>query len=494
MLALNSLFELVKTLDIHEKRYLMGKGKKIGNGQSAYLKMLDAIYKMKEYDENELRNVFSSVSNSNKLDVKKHYLYYWILNHLNEYHGKNYHSHRNIQQVQLLLDRSLVNHAKQLISTIKGDIIKTENYLEILSLLEKELIIQKYKNDFDSLKILEEIEFFSNHYKDLKAVEFIKLNFRKILDYNMFSRTIEVEEQINYLFGGKIKKLRISSDSFLVGFNFNLLYYWKYASENNWGNAYKYALNNYHLLLANPDKIRYFPEFSMHILYNLLNAASITGKGIYTQVLKKMKELIAQQKNKRIQQDGLFYLYVSNLIHLNRNKTKFLKSKLVVESYQFIERHKHSFSNIRLNNFYFDLAKSYYYLSDFRKAFSVLNEMYQNFYSKDYTIDFNSHSRFLYCFVCFELGEYDLLISTAKSIADFMKRNGILFKFEKKMIRFIINELPILLEKPIEARRKKMEKLKMDITTIFESSYERKVLNYFDYFHWIDTQIERSYH
>jgi len=75
-----------------------------------------------------------------------------------------------------------------------------------------------------------------------------------------------------------------------------------------------------------------------------------------------------------------------------------------------------------------------------------------------------------------------------------MKRNGILFKFEKKMIRFIINELPILLEKPIEARRKKMEKLKMDITTIFESSYERKVLNYFDYFHWIDTQIERSYH
>jgi hypothetical protein len=493
MLALNSLFELVKTLDIHEKRYLMGKGKKIGNGQSAYLKMLDAIYRMKEYDENELRNVFSSVSNSNKLDVKKHYLYYWILNHLNEYHGKNYHSHRNIQQVQLLLDRSLVNHAKQLISTIKGDIIKSENHLEILSLLEKELTIQKYQNEVESLSILEEIEIFSNRYRDLKYIESLQLRFRTILDNNMFSRSIQIEEEINHLFTGKIKKFNISSGSFLVNFKYNLLYYWKFGSENKWGNAYKYALNNYKLMLDNPDKIKHFTEFSMHILYNLLNAASISGKGIYTQVLKNMKELIAQQKNKRVYLDGLFYLHVSNLIHLNRNKTKRLKSKLVVEAEKFIERNKHSFSSIRLNNFYFDLAKSYYYLKDFRKSFYILNEMYQQFYSKDYTIDFNTHSRFLYCLVCYELGEYELLRSTAQSVSDFMKRNGILFQFEKKMIRFIINDLPELWEKPLEIKRKKMEKLKSDITHIFESSYEKKVLNYFDYYHWIDMQLANGH-
>jgi hypothetical protein len=295
------------------------------------------------------------------------------------------------------------------------------------------------------------------------------------------------------LFTGKIKKFNISSGSFLVNFKYNLLYYWKFGSENKWGNAYKYALNNYKLMLDNPDKIKHFTEFSMHILYNLLNAASISGKGIYTQVLKNMKELIAQQKNKRVYLDGLFYLHVSNLIHLNRNKTKRLKSKLVVEAEKFIERNKHSFSSIRLNNFYFDLAKSYYYLKDFRKSFYILNEMYQQFYSKDYTIDFNTHSRFLYCLVCYELGEYELLRSTAQSVSDFMKRNGILFQFEKKMIRFIINDLPELWEKPLEIKRKKMEKLKSDITHIFESSYEKKVLNYFDYYHWIDMQLANGH-
>jgi hypothetical protein len=93
--------------------------------------------------------------------------------------------------------------------------------------------------------------------------------------------------------------------------------------------------------------------------------------------------------------------------------------------------------------------------------------------------------------VCYELGEFELLRSTAKSIKDFLERNGILFKFEKRMIRFIMNDLPILLEKPVETRRKKIEKLKSDITLIFESNYEKKVLNYFDYYFWIDSQAVR---
>jgi tetratricopeptide (TPR) repeat protein len=300
-----------------------------------------------------------------------------------------------------------------------------------------------------------------------------------------------VESEINNLFRGKIDKLKISPDAFLLNFNYNLLFYWKFGSENNWTKAYKYALKNYKLLEENHEKINQFPEFTIHILYNLLNVASFTGKEIYRVALKKLKATILSIQNKRIKLDGLLYLHLSNLIHLNRNKPKLLESKSVEDAEKFIERNKQNFSHIRLNHFYFDLAKSYYYRNDFKKSFSILNEMYQNFYSKDYTIDFNTHSRFLYCLVCYELGEYELLRSTAKSIKDFMERNGILFKFEKRMIRFIMNDLPILLEKPVETRRKKIEKLKSDITLILESNYEKKVLNYFDYYFWIDSQAVR---
>ena len=134
MLSKNSLFELIKTLDIHEKRYLMSRGKRAGSENSAYTEMLDVIYKMDEYDENELRKLFASVSKSGKLDVKKHFLYYWILNNLNEYHSTNYQSQKDLQNIQLLLDRSLIGHVQQLISKVKKEIIKSENYLAIIKI------------------------------------------------------------------------------------------------------------------------------------------------------------------------------------------------------------------------------------------------------------------------------------------------------------------------------------------------------------------------
>ena len=204
-----------------------------------------------------------------------------------------------------------------------------------------------------------------------------------------------------------------------------------------------------------------------------------------------MKVVINSIQNKRVRADGLFYLYLSKLIYLNQNKTKLTKSKLVDDAGYFIEKNKTNFSNIRLNNFYFDLAKSHFYRGEYKKAFSILNEMYQNYYSKDYTTDFNLHARFLFCFICFELGEKELLKSTALSIADFMKRNRIVFKFEKKMIRFIRYDLTDFQNKSFEVRQKKLKSLKSEITTIFESKYERKVLNYFDYFYWIDSLSTR---
>jgi hypothetical protein len=123
----------------------------------------------------------------------------------------------------------------------------------------------------------------------------------------------------------------------------------------------------------------------------------------------------------------------------------------------------------------------------------MLNEIYHNLYTKDQTIDFYTHSRMLFCLVCNEIREIDLMISTANSLTQFMKRNSVFFKFEKKTLRFISRELRTLEQKTIQERVKKFEKLKTDFDRIFESTYERKVLNYFDYNNWIDVQISRCY-
>jgi tetratricopeptide (TPR) repeat protein len=280
-------------------------------------------------------------------------------------------------------------------------------------------------------------------------------------------------------------------ESFLLSVQFNTLYYWKYGSENDWDKAHRFAQKNYKLLLASPEKIKLFPEVSTQIFYNYLNAISILGRGGYAQASKKMSELIVHKHNKRLKQDALFYLNLSKLIHLNRNRTNQSGKKVVMEAEHFIEQNKQSFSVFRLNNFYFDLAKAYFHLHDFKKAFGIFNEIYQKFYTKDYTVDFYTHSRIIYSLTCYEIEEFDLMVSTANSVTEFLKRNSVFFRFEKKFLRFIITELATIQEKSKQERIKKFEKLRMDLDGIFESSYERKVLNYFDYYQWIDTQLAR---
>ncbi len=177
-----------------------------------------------------------------------------------------------------MLDRSLVKQAGQLISAIKTEVIESENYPDILSLLEKELILQKYINERISLSVMEELIYYSNKYSTVKTIESAKEKFRNILDRSIFSRTEAQQRQIEGLFRDRNLRKRSSDDSFLHTVHYNILYNWKNGSENDWEKEYRFTRKNYNLLLTNPEKIKYFPELSIQLFYNYLIAVSISGR------------------------------------------------------------------------------------------------------------------------------------------------------------------------------------------------------------------------
>ena len=83
------------------------------------------------------------------------------------------------------------------------------------------------------------------------------------------------------------------------------------------------------------------------------------------------------------------------------------------------------------------------------------------------------------------------MISTAKALSGFMKRKAIFYRFEQRILRFIISELPTLHDKSGHTKAAVFKKLKKDVLHIFQSEHERKVLNYFDYAYWIESELER---
>ena len=78
----------------------------------------------------------------------------------------------------------------------------------------------------------------------------------------------------------------------------------------------------------------------------------------------------------------------------------------------------------------------------------------------------------------------------AKSAEEYMKRNQVLYRFEKRFTAFIVRDLFRFETMKSIQKLQKLEQLNADLIEIFESPYERSVLNYFDYPYWIKLKTE----
>jgi hypothetical protein len=486
MLKKQYLFELIKSLDIHEKRYLVAKGRKAEDDGSAYVKIIQGIYAMPKYTEDEIKKIIFEHSESNKTDVKKHYLYYWILNHLFEYHAEQYDSFKDLSYIMLLKDRSLFGHAQVLIPKIKQQLKEKERYAELFLLLENELKISSYLKQVEPVQILEELSDYSKQYRDYTIFETLKFQFRKILDSKMFMREdedkIRVEEILSHPFLDK----KYKTEGVMNRYNYNLLNYWASAHTNNWEKAYEHAKNNFKHMSSKKSYMLNFPEQYLYSLYNFINAQTLTGRQNNSVVIE-LKNLMKTRLNSRIKNDAYFYFNLSKLIRQNKNPGTAYGQEIEAAENYIIKNEQH-FSRISINQFYFDLAKCFFNSGNIKKAFSYFNEIYQHLNIKGHTLDFYFHSRLLFCICCFELSEIELMINSAKSTFEFVKRNKLLYGFEKRILKFLINELPkTLQDKSLKLRL--FKKLSSELEIIFKSEYEKSVINYFDYKLWVDEKI-----
>jgi hypothetical protein len=80
---------------------------------------------------------------------------------------------------------------------------------------------------------------------------------------------------------------------------------------------------------------------------------------------------------------------------------------------------------------------------------------------------------------------------SAKSAEEYMKRNSILYRFEKRFTGFIVRDLFRFETMKRMQKLKRLEQLNADLIQIFESPFERTVLNYFDYLYWVNQKLEK---
>lgn len=115
------LFDLVKTLSTHEKRYFrLYAG--LQSGEKLYLKLFDAIEKQKEYDSEKLKNQFKGEKFVQNLAVTQSYLCEQILRSLRNL-KRSFKAEKQvmnlIEEFDLLKERGLHEHADSILKKAK---------------------------------------------------------------------------------------------------------------------------------------------------------------------------------------------------------------------------------------------------------------------------------------------------------------------------------------------------------------------------------------
>ncbi|HHG84428.1 MAG TPA: hypothetical protein ENJ82_06750, partial [Bacteroidetes bacterium] len=134
----DGLFQLIKALNRTDKRNFKLLTQ-LTSGTKNYIRLFDAIDRQDLYDEKKIIRQFKSDAMVKQFSVTKNYLYHNILKSLSYFEKGTFAELSTvIVQVQSLLDKNLLPHAKKLLKKAKVLASQQESFQQMVELLEME--------------------------------------------------------------------------------------------------------------------------------------------------------------------------------------------------------------------------------------------------------------------------------------------------------------------------------------------------------------------
>src|SRR5688572_15688154 len=154
MKASDSLFRLIKSLNKSEKGYF----KKFSslhtkNGGRIYIRLFDAISRLRKYDEEKLYYLFDSKKALKQLADTKNYLFDILLKSLQSYHSSmDVTFHNILQRIEVLYEKGLYKECNKILLKAKKAGLTYENHFVVLQLLRWEEKIMIVSTDTQKLE------------------------------------------------------------------------------------------------------------------------------------------------------------------------------------------------------------------------------------------------------------------------------------------------------------------------------------------------------
>ena len=487
------LFLLIKSLSAEEKRYFTIFSRQFKrNEPTLYLELFEAITRLDTYDEQALREVFSSRLSPNKFAVAKHYLYNNILKALTGFHNQK----GAIKKVRQELDFMDILFSRELYAQCRSHLKKIENLMQDIDnpLLWLEVVDWKFK--------LGRINFFSDITEDefeklIDEHHFIKEKVNHFLEYQ------KLNNRFFYLlcqegFVRASSDFKRDSDAILELPPFanseladsipsKTLYY------NTWGifhylkgdfeKSYWHYKQLFQIINSNTNMVYDNPNFFLSILFNF-GAISLQLKNLASveEVINRLELLDSggtKLKAKIFYYSSILkcrsYLDSLSLTYLN-TLTRETEEKLI--------RFGQKLNKVELYAIYFNLALISFTQEDYSKALKylglVINDPGVNNYSDILVI-----TRLVQIIVHFELGDIELMSRIATNVYRSILKKGQKFKHEILLLKFFRKY-------PGETNPTEIQRFFFEIRKEFQTSMAERQQNsfvqYFDFDSWLEAK------
>lgn len=148
----SALFDLINSLSTNEKRYIKQFINKSGDGNSNHVKLLNAIAKQDQYNEEKLKKKFRNTSLLKQWSRVKNYLYNYILRTLQAYHQQDveFELYNNLQYVSILHKKGLYSQAHKLLKKTKYIALEGGSATLLPKIAEMEMVVDnlvKYQEE-----------------------------------------------------------------------------------------------------------------------------------------------------------------------------------------------------------------------------------------------------------------------------------------------------------------------------------------------------------
>ncbi len=483
------LFELIHSLTKSEKRFVKLNAQ-MHSGDKVYLKLMDAILKQNEYNEDELLDLFKNEKFVKQFSVAKNYLINFILKQLRQYHSG---LKANIECKNLLIDIEILFWKGQY-KFAQKQIIKTE----------------KLATKYELFLVLEELNYWnarintaltqidkSNVQKSIQKHQNNLAKYQNILDYkelinkaHLLTKQSEIirdkkeRDEYEKLINSPLLKNKSKADSYTAMYSYFVLNSVLKRVSGDIEESGKLRKKLVEFLESKPHLLDENPIHYTAALHNLLmHSLIVHDHDLYNQTLKKLKGY-----NFKMPHEKAIMFSSLCLFELGYYTEYGMYEKAV----EFVENMVSQFDSV--NNLlnlehefllHYHAALAYYYLEDYNKALKWINKVI-NLTAKDLRVDVRASTYVLNILTHYELGNMELLPYLIKTTLNYLGSVKINSKYDEAFVTMFIKIpdkqnlkelIPFLEQKKIMLEKHKKEGI---------------IVSDIDYFSWIESKIKHE--